>query len=170
MKICHANYGMLFKLNVMCNVLTDKSVKDSESIGVKTNGSIKSEGKKDAVSAFGSITAQLMDGMAMSLSQFGETGECDEGMSELVNLFYGWNNNHFYGWNNNLFYLWNDNLFYEWNDNLFYELNDNLFYEWNDNLFYGWNNNLFYLWNDNLFYLWNDNLFYNWNDSLLRVE
>jgi hypothetical protein len=52
----------------------------------------------------------------MSLSQFGETGECDEGMSELVNLFYGWNNNHFYGWNNNLFYLWNDNRFYEWND------------------------------------------------------
>jgi hypothetical protein len=60
----------------MCNVLTDNSVKDSESIGVKTNDSIKSEGKKDAVSAFGSITAQLMDGMAMSLSQFGETGEC----------------------------------------------------------------------------------------------
>jgi hypothetical protein len=38
-----------------------------------------------------------MDGMAMSLSQFGETGECDEGMSELVNFFYGRNNNHFYG-------------------------------------------------------------------------
>jgi hypothetical protein len=51
-----------------------------------SNGSIKSEGKKDAVSAFGSITAQLMDGMAMSLSQFGETGECDEGMNECIKL------------------------------------------------------------------------------------
>jgi hypothetical protein len=70
----------------MCNVLTDKSVKDSESIGVKTNGSIKSEGKKDAVSAFGSITAQLMDGMAMSLSQFGETAFCQVWF-HLVQLF-----------------------------------------------------------------------------------
>lgn len=58
----------------------DKSVKDTESVGVKTNMSVKSEDKKTAVSAFGSITAQLMDGMTMSLSQFGESGTCEEGM------------------------------------------------------------------------------------------
>ncbi|XP_076077508.1 sperm-associated antigen 17-like isoform X7 [Mytilus galloprovincialis] len=56
----------------------DKSVKDTESVGVKTNMSVKSEDKKTAVSAFGSITAQLMDGMTMSLSQFGESGTCEE--------------------------------------------------------------------------------------------
>ncbi|XP_078322368.1 sperm-associated antigen 17-like isoform X10 [Crassostrea virginica] len=39
----------------------------------------KSEGDKTSVSAFGSITAQLMDGMTLALSQFGATGESKDG-------------------------------------------------------------------------------------------
>ena len=54
-------------------------MKDTESVGIRTNMSTKSEDKKTAVSAFGSITAQLMDGMTLALSQYGESGACQDG-------------------------------------------------------------------------------------------
>ncbi|KAK3098986.1 hypothetical protein FSP39_024961, partial [Pinctada imbricata] len=50
---------------------------DQGSTGKKTP-SVKSEGKS-SVSAFGSITASLMDGMNIALSQFGSTGESAAG-------------------------------------------------------------------------------------------
>ncbi|XP_061176448.1 sperm-associated antigen 17-like isoform X2 [Saccostrea echinata] len=39
----------------------------------------KMDGEKSSVSAFGSITAQLMDGMTLSLSQYGASGESKDG-------------------------------------------------------------------------------------------
>ena len=44
----------------------------------KKSPSVKSEGK-NSVSAFGSVTATLMDGMNVALSQFGPSGESSSG-------------------------------------------------------------------------------------------
>ena len=53
---------------------------DKHSNGSKAN-SIKSAFKKHtSVSAFGSITAQMNDGMTIALSQFGDSGEAPDGM------------------------------------------------------------------------------------------
>jgi hypothetical protein len=49
---------------------------------------VKTEGDKNSVSAFGSITAQLIDGMTLSLSQFGASGESKDGKLILNDLFY----------------------------------------------------------------------------------
>ena len=44
------------------------------------------DGKKPSVSAYGSITAHLGDGMTLALSQFGPTGEAEDGTYILLSL------------------------------------------------------------------------------------
>lgn len=59
--------------------LTDAKTTDGDR-GSSAQKTLKSDGDKSSVSAFGSITAQLMDGMTLALSQFGATGESKDGM------------------------------------------------------------------------------------------
>ena len=51
---------------------------DDEQSDKKSQRSVKSSGSKLAVSAFGSVTAQMSDGMTLALSQFGSSGEAPE--------------------------------------------------------------------------------------------
>lgn len=59
--------------------LTDAKTTDGDR-GSSAQKTLKSDGDKSSVSAFGSITAQLMDGMTLALSQFGATGESKDGV------------------------------------------------------------------------------------------
>ncbi|XP_056016109.1 sperm-associated antigen 17-like isoform X8 [Ostrea edulis] len=62
----------------------EKSEKDDSKTVEGDKGSsdgrtLKTDGDKNSVSAFGSVTAQLIDGMTLSLSQFGASGESKDG-------------------------------------------------------------------------------------------
>ena len=47
---------------------------------LKSGSQKMSVGNRTAISAFGSITAQMTDGMTIALSQFGESGSAADGM------------------------------------------------------------------------------------------
>lgn len=53
--------------------------KQSHVTSLKSGSQKTSSQNRIAVSAFGSITAQMNDGMSISLSQFGESGSAPDG-------------------------------------------------------------------------------------------
>ena len=67
--------------------VTDAKTTEGER-GSSAQKTQKSEGDKTSVSAFGSITAQLMDGMTLALSQFGATGESKDGKPSILVILY----------------------------------------------------------------------------------
>ena len=67
--------------------VTDAKTTEGER-GSSAQKTQKSEGDKTSVSAFGSITAQLMDGMTLALSQFGATGESKDGKPGILVILY----------------------------------------------------------------------------------
>lgn len=69
-------------VNISLILLTDAKTTDGDR-GSSAQKTLKSDGDKSSVSAFGSITAQLKDGMTLALSQFGATGESKDGMYTL---------------------------------------------------------------------------------------
>ena len=53
---------------------------------LKSGSQKMSVGNRTALSAFGSITAQMTDGMTIALSQFGDSGSAPDGMYLLCTL------------------------------------------------------------------------------------
>ena len=63
----------------------DEDIRD-EDVAKPVDAEQEGTKKPFAVSAFGSITANLVDGMVLSFSYFGPTGETEAGMSLQKNL------------------------------------------------------------------------------------
>ena len=60
-------------------IVSAEEDKQSHVTSLKSGSQKMSVGNRTALSAFGSITAQMTDGMTIALSQFGESGSAPDG-------------------------------------------------------------------------------------------